>query len=52
MAGRADSEGSAGTLLQQARSHGEETRMEKQNLLTDWKHLSQHLPLHFVVHFL
>jgi len=35
MAGRADSEGSAGTLLHQARANCEETRMEKQNLSTD-----------------
>ena len=34
--GGADFEGSARTLLHQSRSHCEKTRMEKENLLTDW----------------
>jgi len=34
MAGRADIEGSAGAVLHRSRDSGEETRMEKTNLLT------------------
>jgi len=34
MAGRADIEGSAGAVLYRSSANGEETRMEKTNLLT------------------
>ena len=36
MAGRANIEGRAGAVLYRSRDNGEETRMEKTNLLTVW----------------